>query len=542
MKNMQIRGARSDQFLREPDIRIGRSQFDRSHGVKTTFDASYLIPILVDEVLPGDTATCRLNGFCRIFSPLDAPIMDNITLETFFFFVPTRLVWSNFKYFMGEHDSPGAQDTDYTIPILDSGMTVSHQEGTGDEHLAAYFGIPHGLQSGSVDVNALPFRAYNLIYREFFRDQNIAGYPTVATSDGPDAVTLYEIKKSAKKHDYFTTCLPYLQKGDPVTVALSGTAPIEGIGVADQVPSQTTTNVYETDGTGTEQYPFSWTSTEIHVEGDAASGDFPMIYANVSGLYFEINDLRESVAIQRLLELDARGGTRLTEIIQSQFGVRPPDYRLQRPEFLGGGKSFINVSPVANTSGVDSTVSISGSDEPQGLLRGVGSGSLTGHGWAKSFVEPGYIIGLVRARGDLSYFQGLDKMWSRQTRLEFYTPVLANLGEQAVLNKELYVSNDSNDDLTFGYQERWGEYRFKKSMITGKFNPDVSGSLSHWHLAEDFGSLPTLNTTFIFDQTPMSRVTTVDSEPDFILDVWFDYKWARPIPVHSIPSLTQMRF
>ncbi len=245
----------------------------------------------------------------------------------------------------------------------------------------------------------------------------------------------------------------------------------------------------------------------------------------------DINTLRQNVAIQRLLERDARGGTRYVEIIKAHFGVTSPDYRLQRPEYLGGGKSFINVSPVANTS--------STAGEDQAELRGIGTGVLSGHGWAKSFTEHGYIMGLIRARGDLTYFQGLDRLWSRSTRYDFYIPALANLGEQSILNKELFISNvAATDDAVFGYQERWAEYRMKHSRVVGVMNPDVSGSLSFWHLAEDFSSLPSLNTAFMEDQTPMARVTTVDTEPDFLLDVWFDYKCARPLPVYSIPSLT----
>ncbi len=532
MKDMvEIRRPEKNRFREQPAVNIGRSQFDRSHGLKTTFDASFLIPILVDEVLPGDTFTCRLNGFARIFSPLDAPVMDNIELETFFFFVPTRLLWTNWAAFNGEHDAAGAQDTSYTIPVMNSGLVVDHDiehKASDVKYLAAYLGLPDGLASTSINVSALPFRAYNMIYNEWFRDQNLTDEVVENTGNGPDTVTVFKIQKSAKKHDYFTSCLPYLQKGTAQTVALTGTPRLETSRVAGEDLA-----IWSTGLTDYQQLDAGATFVDVSVtSGTVAERMF--VDLSTSGSV-DINALRQSVAIQRLLERDARGGTRYTELIKTHFGVTSPDFRLQRPEFLGGGKSFITVSPVANTSTT--------ATEDQGELKGVGSGVISGHGWAKSFTEHGYIIGLMRARGDITYFQGLDRMWSRSTRYDFYIPALANLGEQSVLKKEIWVSNSAGtDDAVFGYQERWAEYRHKQSRLIGNFNPDVTGALSFWHLAEDFSSVPSLNTTFIEDATPMTRVTTVSTEPDFIADIWFNYKCARPIPVRSIPSLMDGRF
>ena len=531
---VSVRRPPYNQYAQEPQANIGRSQFNRSHGLKTTFDASMLVPILVDEVLPGDTFTMKLNGFARIFSPLDAPIMDNIELETFFFFVPNRLVWARWEHFNGASDDAGEQVVDYTIPILGSGVVVNHG-GTGlsPTRLMGYMGLPNGLNTSDVEVNALPFRCYTLIYEEWFRDQNlidkVSGF---STGNGPD--TIPNIYVSAKKHDYFTSCLPFLQKGSEQTIGIGGTAPVLGIGVTDQTPGISGGTFYESNQ-ASQTYIDAWVGAEVGVE--AGAGSYPAIYADLTNASggVSINALRQSVAIQRLLERDARGGTRYVEMIKAHFGVTSPDFRHQRPEFLGGGKSFINISPVSNTSAT--------ATEAQGELKGIGTGQINGHGWAKSFTEHGYVIGIVRARGDITYFQGLDRMWSRSGRYDFYIPALANLGEQAVYNKEIYVSNvPGTDEAVFGYQERWAEYRQKKSMITGKLNPDVSGSLSHWHLAEDFGSLPALNQTFIEDATPMDRVTTIDDQPDFLLDLWFDYKCARPIPIHSVPSLMPMRF
>ncbi len=524
-----------------PDAKIGRSQFNRSHGLKMSFDASYLYPIFLDEVLPGDTMTMSLNGFARIFSPLKAPMMDNIELETFFFFVPNRLLWTNWVFMQGEHDAAGAQDTTYTVPVMATGLTVNHDNVKTVHGLAACFGLPEGLTSATVTgVSALPFRAYNQIYNNWFVDQNLTGVGVISeqVDNGPDVVTNYPLRPSNKKHDYFTSALPYLQKG----TAVSFGAPVVGDpagGGGFGIPSFKASDGTPGSQAGIMEATTTADPTAVRMVGGFTAGedfywDDPELVANV-----DINGLRQSVAIQHLLEKDARGGTRYVENIKTHFGVTSPDFRHQRPEYLGGGKALINVSAVANTSGVDSTVSISGADEPSGELKGVGTGVISGHGWAKSFTEHGWIMGLVRARGDITYFQGLDRMWSRSTRYDFYIPALANLGEQSILAKEIFVSNSAGtDDGVWGYQERWAEYRTKMSRVVGNFNPDVSGSLSHWHLAEDFGaSLPALNTAFINDATPMDRVVAVTTEPDFLLDLWFNYKCARPIPINSIPSL-----
>lgn len=520
---------RGNNFRHQPQLSIGRSQFDRSHGRKMSFDASYLYPILIDEVLPGDTFTLKTNGFIRIFSPLDAPVMDNIEVETIWFYCPTRLLWDNWAAMNGEHNAAGAQDTDYTIPIMDTGLTVDHDNtGTAADNLAAYFGLPHGLQSANVDFSCLPFRMYAQVYDHWFRDQNIIGSAAAATEtgNGPDTPSTYALKKSAKKHDYFTSMLPYLQKGDPVALTFDTDANVITDAATGAQPS-----IYSTDDSDWHKLDANLAQVDLAAAG-ATTGK---MYADLTSLTgITINALRESVAIQRLLERDARGGTRLVETIKHQFGVTVPDYRVQRTEFLGSGKSYVNISPVANTS---DTATVN-----QGELRGIGTGRVTG-GFAKTFVEHGYVMGLIRARADLTYFQGLDKMWSRSTRYDFYIPALAHLGEDSVLNKEIYVSNvPATDDGVLGYQMRWEPYRTKKSDIVGLFNPDVTGSLSHWHLAEDFGSLPTLSTSFIQDNSPLSRVTTVDTEHDFIADLWFDFKCARAIPVYSIPSIMGGRF
>jgi len=537
MRNMQIRRSTRNRFAEEPSVRIGRSQFDWSKNRKMSFLAGYLTPIYLEEIMPGTTLTLRTTGFARIFSPLDSPVMDNIEVQTYFFFVPCRLVWDNWKYFMGQHDDAGAQDTDYTVPVLATGLTVDHGDDTTVHGLAAYFGLPDAMTSATTAPNALPFRAYNLIYNQWFRDQNLIDEVIVTKGNGPDTLSNYAVKKGAKKHDYFTSALPYLQKGDAQSAPLSAADGSGTVSVAANVAAGENPSIYSTALSDFYQLDADQPKVDLSVTQDADGSE--RMHILTSQLLVDINALRLSVAYQRLLERDARGGTRYVELIKSHFGVTNPDFRLQRSEYLGGGRSYINISPVANTSGVDSTQSISTNDEPQGELRGVAAGTITG-GFAKSFTEHGYVIGLIRARGDVTYFQGIQKMWTRSSRFDFYIPALAHLGEQAILNRELYNQNGGTNTSVFGYQERWAEYRSRPSEVVGKFNPDTPGSLSFWHLAEDFALPPSLNSSFIEDQTgtSMTRVKTVTTAVDFIADIRFDVKAALPMPVRSIPSLT----
>lgn len=504
-----------------PELRMGRSQFDLTHSHKTTYEVGYLIPYFLMEIIPGDTVTCKLEAFQRIFSPLDAPIMDDIISEIDFFFVPNRLIWTNWEYFLGAHDAAGAQDTDYTIPVLENGSCVLGSP-------AEYMGVPVGLNYDVTEVNALPMRAYRLIYNEWYRDQNLIDSIHVDKDNGPDDIAhaSMSLKKSGKKHDYFTSALPYLQKGDPVSISLGATgAPIRtaaGAGGEVSVLGASGASEYRLESAG------------ATVTREATPNNAGELYADLSSITaITVNALREAEAIQRLLERDARGGTRHPELIRAHFGVDVPDYRTQRPEYLGGGKGFINVSPVANTS--------STATEDQGELRGVGTGSLRG-GFAKSFVEHGWVLGILRSRGQISYHQGLERCWSRSTRYDFLWPEFVNLGEQPIYKRELFIEDDATDDEVFGYQERYADYRFKKSLVTGKFASDVAGSLDYFHLAEDFAASPSLNQTFVEDATSMSRVTTVDSEPDFIIDGRFDLRVARVLPVRPVPSLAPPRF
>jgi len=501
-------------FSTVPKAEIPRSSFNRSHGFKTTFDAGYLVPVFVDEVLPGDTFNLNMTGFGRLATPLH-PIMDNMFLETFFFFVPNRLIWDNWERFNGEQDNP-TDSTDYLIPTL-SPYTAT--EGS----LSDYFGLPTNV--AGLAPNALPFRAYNLVYNEWFRDENLIDSLPVNKGDGPDAIADYVLQRRGKRHDYFTSCLPWPQKGDAVDLPLGTTAPIF------MNSSFAGEDVRILDVTGAPR-DLEVNNSTLHVElgSGTPTGAADLLADLSSATAATINQLREAFQVQKLLERDARGGTRYTEIIQSHFGVTSPDARLQRPEYLGGGSTRLNISPVAQTSSTDATT-------PQGNLAAVGTVGFNGHGFTKSFTEHGYIIGLACVRADLTYQQGLNRMWSREGRFDFYWPSLAHIGEQAVLNKEIYFQGSAADDDVFGYQERFAEYRYKPSQITGAFRSNAAAPLDTWHLSQDFASLPVLGKTFIEENPPVDRVVAVPSEPDFIFDSYFSLQCARPMPVYSVPGL-----
>nr|WNN13185.1 MAG: major capsid protein [Microvirus sp.] len=507
-------------FSQIPKAEIQRSSFDRSHTLKTTLNGGYLVPIFCDEVLPGDTFNLNAQLFGRMATPI-CPIMDNSYLETFFFFVPNRLLWEHWKNFNGEQKNPG-DSTDYLIPTLED---VTPE--TGD--IYDYFGLPIGKKLSK--VNALPFRAYNLIYNEWFRDENLIDSVEVPDSDISDPVSTYKLLKRCKRHDYFTSCLPWPQKGPGVELPLGTLAPVYGSGF-----NQNMDYVNHSDDKSWGPY-VDGSNMNYNITAQRRSASVPgsigqtSLFADLSSATAAtINSLRQAFQLQRMYERDARGGTRYTEIVRSHFGVVSPDARLQRPEYLGGSSTRININTVAQTSSSDSTT-------PQGNLAAFGVVSDRVNGFNKSFTEHGYIIGLVNVRADLSYQQGLNRMWSRQTRVDFYWPALAHLGEQAVLNKEIYVQGTSEDDDVFGYQERYAEYRYKPNQITGRMRSTSPTTIDFWHLAQKFTNLPTLSKTFIEENPPFDRASAVPSEPQFLLDIYFNLKCIRPMPVYGVPGL-----
>lgn len=532
------RSVDASRFAMVPRNDVPRSAFDVSHTHKTTFNAPALTPVLVLEVLPGDSIRCRMTAFARLATPI-VPVMDNMILESFFFFVPNRLLWEHWEEFMGATDV--GETTDYLLP----GVPVT-TAGTAVGQMADYFGITlNGIAGRTINVNALPFRAYNLIFNEWFRDQDLFPKQAENVGDGPDALADYVLVARGKRHDYFTSARPWPAKmmnqdlvsgiaaypagffpGGNMTL-WEGTvgAPVTGIGriLGDDTPAG-----------GAASLLYSGNRTVVVANHETE------LYADVSGINVPnirvlVNDIRTAVMIQSMMEKAARGGSRYAEQIRSEFGVTSPDARLQRPEYLGGGRSTVTVNPVAQTSGSGLT----GGTTVLGELAGVATAVALGHGFSQSFTEHGYILGLVSIRSDLTYQNGTNRMWFRRTRFDFYTPSLAHLGEQAIFSKELYSAGEAADDGVFGFQERWSEYKYLPSRISGAFRSTHTVPLDMWHLAQNFSPRPTLNAAFVSDLPPMERVLQVATAADeqVLFDSLFNIRMVRAMPMFSIPGV-----
>lgn len=504
---------------------VPRSKFTGSWSRKTTFDASYLVPFMCDEILPGDHMKYNATAYVRLATPL-FPIFDNQKVETFFFFVPNRLVWSNWVKMMGQQDTPSSSIA-YTIPQR---SWASGYQFVGS--LFDYFGLVTeelAQVAASYTVSVLPFRAYNLIWNEWFRDENMQSAVSVPTGDSADSGSLFVPLKRAKGHDYFTSALPWPQKFTAPTISIGTAAPI--VGIYGSTGSSVSFSGYTTGGSPVSTAA-AYTSATQNIAIDVANQPYADLSA-ATGI--TINAMRQAFLVQQLQERDARGGTRYTEIMRSHFGVVSPDMRLQRPEYIGGGSSPLMITPVAQTaptSGV--TVGALGA-----------AGTATGqHTASYAATEHGYIIGLINVKSDISYQNGVNKMWTRSTRYDFYWPSLAGLGEQAVLRGEIFKSGTSADNTVFGYQERWHEYRTHVSEVTGKFRSGMSGTLDAWHLAEFFGSAPVLGDTFVSDQGSviLDRVVAAGATArttfqQYLADILIQREAVRAMPMFGTPAL-----
>ena len=509
---------KQQRFSRLPSVSRPRSVFDRTFSHKTTFrEFGILYPFMVDEVLPGDTYKVNANVFGRLATPIH-PLMDNMYLDLHFWYVPSRNLWDNFRYFLGEQKTPG-DTTEYFIPQV--GPVTPAFDTVYD-----YFGLPVGAVGKS--YNALPFRAYYQIINEFYLDQDIDTPLTVEKGDGPDGPGTYQLQRRRKRKDYFTSARPLPQRGPGVQIPIEGTniVPVTNAGPTFQI-GVTPGNSLRGGGGVTQT---TWSNS---IGGGTFSAIWEEPNLQVGGVGGTINDLRTAVQLQRLAERDSRSGTRMQELLYAHWGVDAGDGRLDRPEFLGGGSTRIGISSVPQTSQTTS----SGDDaSPQGRLGGYGVANGSAR-FTKSFVEHGYIVGLASARADLTYQKGLERMWSKRRKYELAWPSLAHIGEQDIRSEEIFCDGTSGDDNVWGYQQRFAEYMYKPSMVTGEFRSNAPTPLDSWHLAQDFGTTrPTLNSSFLEENPPVDRVVAVPSEPKLIIDSMVNMRCVRVMPLYTTPG------
>lgn len=526
-------------FGKVEQINIPRSSFDLSHGHKTSYNGGWIVPILWMEILPGDTLSVKMHHLTRLSTP-EFPLMDNMFLDSQAFFIPFRLISENTRKFYGEQDNPG-DSIDYSWPIINSATATIDADPEGDLTTAAgrtsalldYLGIPTGIDGADVDINSLVLRAYYDVYNHWYRDQNLQDSLVFNKDDGPDTDSDYELQKRGKRPDYFCSSLPWPQKGDAVQIPMTPSpVPVDGTGIPSFVsttsPSGTvnmvgnsvnTDNDWSANATSSGTGSMQWSNPQLEV-------DLTSVTAAT------INDLRESFQVQKLLERDARNGTRFAEQLKNHFGVNFYDLSY-RPAYLGGGSSRINITPIAQTA----TTNLGSAGVDVGHLGAYGTSSGGDHSFTSSFNEPGIVLMNISVRADLTYQQGLHKFFSKRTRYEMYYPSLAHLGEEAVLSKEIFCDGTAGDDDVWGYQERYADYRYLPSRISGLFRSAAVASLDPWHLSQEFVTRPLLGDSFIKEDPPIDRIIATPTEPHFISDFYFQIKAARPMPVFGTPGL-----
>lgn len=528
-------------FAQNPSVNLPRSKFKMPFGHKTTGDAGWLIPIYWQMVLPGDTLNVNPTLFARLATP-QFPIMDNMMLDIQHFFCPTRLTWENYRKFHGEQENPG-DSISFNMPQL-SGLRDSDADGslagaagrTG--RLLNYLGVPEGIDATDVGINCELLRVYNKIYNHWYRSQSLINSLTENIDDGPDADTDYELRRRGKRFDYFTQGLPSPQRGSAVSLPLGTTAPLTITDDGNPI-------IFDEDGAGSGPTNIRRSAATAfntaQWEDVGVAGATNMYYGDQglggtadlsSATAATINDLRESFQVQRLLERDARSGTRLPEVLRGHFGVTDFYDASYRPEFLGGGSTPVNVNALYQTGPSGAF----GVGEGIGGFGGFGQVVSNGNGFTKSFTEHGVVMSIISVRADLTYQQGLNRFFSHQTRYDTAYPVLSGLGEQAILSKEIYCDGTAGDDDVFSYVPRYDEYRYNISRISGKFLSASATPLDAWHLSQEFSSRPTLSESFIQEDPPIDRVIAVPSEPHFIFDTYFDVTCARVLPTFGIPG------
>lgn len=544
----RMRSVDARRFAMVPRNDVPRSAFDIGHIHKTTFAAGALIPVLCCEVLPGDSLRLDMTAFTRLATPI-VPFMDNLAMQSWFFYCPNRIVWENWERMMGEQNSP-SDVTQFLVPTVTFADAGARMEPGG---IADYFGIINNNTANSMTVISLPFRMYNQIWNDWFRDEDMEGKASVLVTDGPDPEIDYNVLRVRKKHDYFTTARPWPQKNVPNAVNMFGLgatgsdpfvpggnyarrdqfnsgqigAPVTGIGILQTTASSVgPINVWEAGQRSVSYGPF-FANTGLRARAGATDAE--------PDIKLLINDLRTAVMIQGLMEKNARGGTRYAELVRSHFGVVPLDARVQRPEYLGGGRSMVSINPVAQTS----ATGLTGGTTPSGNLSATGVAVSTRHGFSASFTEHGFVIGLVAVRADQTYQQGIERFWFRRAPFEFYWPSLAHLGEQAILSREIYADGSAGDMNVFGYQERWSEYKYKPSRTSGMFRSTVATPLDIWHLGVEYSVRPVLNAGFMEENPPVDRVLQVSGyfNQQFLSDMLFDMRWVRAMPMFSIPGV-----